>query len=181
MYDSSRDPLWPQATSRTASVTADWQRRQSLIEGVVCKEVRAVLGGGGALTEIWRSDWGLDDAGLAQVFAKTMPGHAISGWHAHQHTTDRLFALAGQVRIVLFDARSDSPTQGVINEFIAGDGRPMLVVVPPGVWHAVRNEHPAASALLLNLVDVAYRYDAPDHVELPLDHPDIPYRFPARG
>lgn len=177
MYDGSNDALWAEAQPRRASVTADWQFRQRLIDGVACKEVRSVLGGGGALTEVWRADWGLDAVGVSQVFAKTMPGHAISGWHAHQHTTDRLFVTSGQVRIVLFDARPGSRTRGTINEWVAGEQRPMLVVVPPGIWHAVRNEHPSAPAIVLNLVDVAYDYDGPDHVELPLDHPEIPYRF----
>lgn len=180
MDDGNSEALWRAATPRAASVTADWQPRQTPIDGVVWKEVRPVLGGGGALAEVWRADWGLDAAGLSQVFAKTMPGHAISGWHAHRHTTDRLFVTSGQVRIVLFDARPGSPTRGQVNEFVAGEQRPMLVVVPPGIWHAVRNEHPSLPAVLLNLVDVAYDYERPDHVELPLDHPDIPYRFAGR-
>jgi dTDP-4-dehydrorhamnose 3,5-epimerase len=174
------EALWAEAAARPASVTTDWHSRQRLIDGVAVKEIRPVLGGGGGITEVWRADWALDEQALGQVFMKTMVGHAISGWHAHEHTTDRLFVAAGQVRIVLFDARPGSASQGLINEFVAGTGRPALVVIPPGVWHAVRNEHPREAALVLNLVDVAYCYEQPDHRELALDHPDIPYRFPTR-
>jgi dTDP-4-dehydrorhamnose 3,5-epimerase len=46
------------------------------------------------------------------------------------------------------------------------------------VWHGVQNVHPGPSSVL-NLVDRAYRYEAPDHWRLPPDTAEIPYRFAA--
>jgi dTDP-4-dehydrorhamnose 3,5-epimerase len=103
------------------------------------------------------------------------PG-AISAWHTHAITTDRLFVAAGVAHIVLYDAREDSPTKGLINEFRYGEHRQALVSVPPGVWHGVRNFGPS-NAVLLNLVDVAYQYDDPDHWRLPIDTDKIPFKF----
>ena len=81
-------------------------------------------------------------------------------------------------RVVLYDARGDSPTRGQMNEFRIGTVRPGLIVIPPGVWHGVQNLHDGPSTLV-NLVDRAYRYDDPDHWRLPPDTAEIPYRFPA--
>ena len=44
----------------------------------------------------------------------------------------------GHVKLVLFDARAESATHGLINEFSFGEARPALVAIPPLVWHAVQ-------------------------------------------
>ncbi len=158
------------------SITADWQPLQPLIDGVVVREVRNVIKDNGYLTEVWREDWGLDALDVAQVFQVVLEPAAISAWHVHQHATDRLFANHGQLKLVLFDARAGSPTEGRINVFRCGTARPMLVVVPPGVWHGVQNIG-ASPGSLLNLPDRAYAYEAPDHWRVPPDSDQIPYSF----
>ena len=164
------------ATQDEQSITRDWQPLQPLIEGVRVREVRPVPKDNGVLTEIWRADWAVDDLPVAQVFQNLLQPGGISGWHVHRSTTDRIFVNSGLMKLVLHDARTASPTFGRINEFRLGDVRPALVLVPPGVWHAVQNLASEPSRLL-NLVDQSYAYEDPDHWRLPLDAPQIPYRF----
>lgn len=163
-------------SKRSQSVTSDWTVLRELIDGVRLKEVRNVPKGNGTVTEIYRRDWDLDTADVDQAFQVTLVPGAISAWHVHRLTTDRLFVNAGMMRVVLYDARESSATFGRVNEFLLGSARPGLVVVPPGVWHGVQviGSEPAS---LLNIVDLAYRYDDPDHWELPWDTERIPYRF----
>jgi dTDP-4-dehydrorhamnose 3,5-epimerase len=149
------------------------------------REVLHVPGERGTLTELFRSEW--DVAGVvAQVFHIELRSHTISAWHCHVTAVDRLFALTGVVKIVLFDARETSSTHGAINEFTVGAARPTLLVVPPEVWHGVQNLD-AAPASLVNMPSHAYEYDAPDHYRLPWDTPEIPYAWvpgaasPPRG
>jgi dTDP-4-dehydrorhamnose 3,5-epimerase len=159
------------------SVTAEWQSLQKTIDGVCVKEVRNVVkGNGDVLSEIFRRDWLLDHGVIEQVFQVVMNPGAISGWHAHRLTTDRLFVGLGLIQIVLYDSRIHSPSRGMINEFRFGAVRPAVVSVPPGIWHAVRNIA-STPAILLNLPDRAYSYEDPDHWRLPLDTDKIPYRF----
>jgi dTDP-4-dehydrorhamnose 3,5-epimerase len=158
------------------SITSDWEFRRPLIAGVAVKEVKHVPKENGHLTEVYRADWRLDEVAVSQVFQVALLPGGLSAWHSHQHTTDRLFANHGLMKIVLFDARTDSPTHGMVNEFRFGAARPALVVVPPGVWHGVKNLSHEPS-LLLNLVDRAYDYESPDHWRLPADTELIPYRF----
>ena len=113
---------------------------------------------------------------MDQVFQVLLQPNGLSAWHAHAVTTDRLFVNHGQIKIVLYDARPQSPTHGVINEYRLGTVRPALLVVPPQVWHGVQNLSHEPS-LLLNLVDEAYRYEDPDHWRLPPDTDQIPYSF----
>lgn len=158
-------------------ITRDWQSvNQRFIHGVHLKQIENVITGYGALTEVYRRDWALDEGAVDQVFQSLLEPGAISGWHAHAETTDRLFVGMGRVRIVLYDSRKSSPTFGLVNEFRSGAPRPSLVVIPPQVWHAVENIS-AVPSLLINAVDKAYRYESPDHYRLPLETDQIPYRF----
>lgn len=159
------------------SITRDWQFvAQPLIAGVVLKEVAHVHKENGHLTEIFRRDWALDPQVLDQVFQVTLEAGKVSAWHAHEVTTDRIFANRGKIKLVLYDARPTSPTYQAINEFRIGELRPALIVIPPKVWHGIQNISSNPSSIL-NLVDQSYRYESPDHWRLPSDTPEIPYRF----
>lgn len=164
------------ATKDRQSITSDWTPLIKLIDGVRVREVKNVPKRNGVLTEVFRFDWNLDDGIVQQVFQTTLAPGALSAWHTHQYTTDRLFVSQGALTIVLFDAREKSPSHGCINELRFGALRPALVVVPPGVWHGVQNTGDAPG-LILNLVDRAYQYENPDHWRLPPDTPKIPYSF----
>jgi dTDP-4-dehydrorhamnose 3,5-epimerase len=164
------------ASKDRQSITSDWVPLMKTIDGVRIREVKNVPKSNGVLTEVFRTDWGLDEGIVQQVFQTTMVPGGLSAWHVHQLSTDRLFVSQGLLKIVLFDARESSPSQGCVSEFRFGSQRPALVVVPPGVWHGVQNIG-GEPALLLNLVDRAYRYEDPDHWRLPPSTPQIPYSF----
>lgn len=157
------------------SITKDWEPLQPLIADVQVRQVRNVIRDGGYLTEIFRSDWD-EMAEVSHIFQKIMNPGEISAWHVHEETTDRLFVSTGVMKIVLYDAREDSPTRGLLNVFRFGSLRPGLVLVPPEVWHGVMNIG-AEPSLLLNLTDRLYEYENPDHWRLPWDTEEIPYRF----
>lgn len=165
------------ARKDAASITSDWDSLQNEIDGVRVREVKNVVkSNGDVLCEVFRRDWLLDEGVVDQVFQSVINPGNISAWHVHQHTTDRLFVSQGLLRIVLYDAREESTTHERVSEYRFGAVRPALLVIPPGVWHGVQNIS-NESALLLNLVDSAYRYEDPDHWRLPLDTEKIPYRF----
>jgi len=164
------------AVADRQSVTHDWQSLQDLIAGVQVKEVKNVIKDNGYLTEIWREDWPLAPGHVGQVFQARIEAAGISAWHVHRTVTDRLFANHGLLKIVLYDARPDSATYRSINVFRCGSARPMLIVVPAGVWHGMQNLADTP-ALLLNLPDQPYRYETPDHWRLPANTDRIPYSF----
>ena len=171
------DKIFLKAQKDKQSITADWLPVTSdFISGVRIKEVKNVLKNNGFLTEVYRSEWNLDDLAVGHIFQVTLNPGGLSAWHSHAFTTDRLFVNHGTIRVVLYDGREDSPTYGKINEFRTGINRPMLIVVPPKVWHGVYN-YGNTEASLLNIVDLAYDYENPDHWRLPSESVEIPYRF----
>jgi len=172
------DGFLPGARKDGQSVRPDWTPVQKTIDGVRVREVRNVQKGRGLLTEIFRSDWRLDDGVVDQVFQVALGPCEVTAWHVHRRTLDRLFVNRGAVRIVLYDARASSPTHGQVNEFRFGEQRPGLLLIPAGVWHGVQNLRDEPGGIL-NLVDRAYSYRDPDHWRLPLDSPRIPFSFTA--
>jgi dTDP-4-dehydrorhamnose 3,5-epimerase len=173
--------LWllPGAVKDEQSMTAEWtSTTRPVIDGVHVREVRHVIGASGYLTEIYRADWGLDPAAVDQVFELTLGPGSVSAWHAHGDTRDRLFVADGTARIVLYDSRPGSPTRGVVGEYRTGVLRPMLIVVPPRVWHGVQAIG-TVPARIVNIVDKQYEYADPDHSRLPHDTTEIPFRFPS--
>jgi dTDP-4-dehydrorhamnose 3,5-epimerase len=152
----------------------DWDVLQELIQGVYIKEVRHVPRDHGVITEMYRPGW--DPTGLPIVHAyqsRLFPG-AIGAWSCHERSIDRVFVNQGHVKLVLFDGRDGSPTQGRLNILHLGDVRPAFAILPTGVWHGVQNLGPS-DALFINFPSLPYQYEDPDHYRLPWDTDKIPY------
>ena len=65
---------------------------------------------------------------------------------------------------------------GQVDVFHLSPARPMLLAVPPWVWHGVQNLSNDVSTFV-NMFDRPYAYDDPDEWRLQADTPDIPFRF----
>lgn len=65
-------------------------------------------------------------------FSCAWPG-AIKGWHAHSKMTVNNAVMVGHAKLVLYDAREDSPTKGQIQELFIGEDNYCLVQIPPGI------------------------------------------------
>jgi dTDP-4-dehydrorhamnose 3,5-epimerase len=172
--------MLPGARKDGQQITQDWQKLGKTIEGVSVREVRHVPRDHGVITEIFRPEW--DPTGLPVVHiyqSRLFPG-ALGAWSCHARTTDRLFVSQGHLKIVLYDGRQGSESHGQIMELHAGDARPALVVVPPGVWHGLQNLG-TIDALVLNCPTEAYNYADPDHYRLPHDADQIPYMWNVGG
>lgn len=166
--------MLPGAKKDSQQITRDWHKIQQLIEGVSIHEVLHVPRDHGVITEVFRPEW--DPTGLPVVHvyqSRLFPG-ALGAWSCHAQSTDRLFVNSGNVKIVLYDARSESKSHELVNEFHTGEARPLLLVIPPGVWHGLQNLG-SSDALVLNFPTRAYDYEDPDHYRLPYDSREIPY------
>jgi dTDP-4-dehydrorhamnose 3,5-epimerase len=158
-------------------VQPDWTPfDETTIEGVEVRPIKNVLRDNGYLTEIFRPEWEADNKGVAHVFQRVLNPGAISAWHVHRLTTDRLFCAMGSIKLVLFDARVGSPTVRRILETRLGHLCPSLVVVPPGVYHGVKNIG-TEPCVIINAVDKPYSYEDPDQWRVPLGTDAIDYQF----
>ncbi|MCD6434607.1 MAG: dTDP-4-dehydrorhamnose 3,5-epimerase family protein [Candidatus Diapherotrites archaeon] len=133
---------------------------KKLISGVKLKKLRRIVDERGWLTEIMRSDWPLFKK-FGQVYLSVCNPGYVKAWHYHKKQTDSFVIIYGRARVGLYDARKNSETFGITNEFIVDSNNPVLIQIPPGVWHgyeALGNE----PAFLINVPDKLYNYENPD-------------------
>lgn len=168
--------MLPGATKDKQQIREDWHKLGDAIDGVSLREVRHVPRDHGVITEIFRPDWDPTGLPVVQVYQSRLFAGALGAWSCHRHTTDRLFVTMGLVKMVLYDGRDGSKTKGHLMELHAGDQRPSLVVIPPGVWHGLQCLG-SSDALVLNCPTEAYNYADPDHYRLAWDSPEIPYAW----
>jgi dTDP-4-dehydrorhamnose 3,5-epimerase len=165
-----------QARKDVASVSADGARLEEPIAGVQVRHTPTHADERGTLTEICDLRWEFTEDPLVYVYLVTIQPGQLRGWAMHREQNDRLFAYAGILRIVLYDARTDSETFGRVNIFHLGEHDPALLSIPAGIWHAVKNvcDHQGA---FVNLPSRPYQHDDPDKYRLPLENDVIPYRL----
>ncbi len=143
------------------------------IEGVHTKKLRVIPDERGWLMEILRNDDDIFER-FGQVYLTTAYPGVVKGWHYHKIQTDNFTCIRGMMKVVLYDGREDSPTCGVINEFFIGEKNPMLISVPPYVYHgfkAIGTE----TAYFLSVPTEPYNYSKPDEFRAPPDDPKIGY------
>jgi dTDP-4-dehydrorhamnose 3,5-epimerase len=144
-----------------------------MIHGVKVKELKLFPDERGYLMEILRRDDPLfQQFGQAYVTA-AYPG-VVKAWHYHRLQTDYFCVLCGMAKVVLYDAREESPTQGEINEFFLGEQQRRLVVIPPLVYHGYKNIGEGL-CLLLNLPTETYNYAEPDELRAGPHSGSVPY------
>lgn len=144
-----------------------------MIEGVRTKRLRVIPDERGRLSEILRAD---DDLFIkfGQVYITTAYPGVVKAWHWHSRQTDTLTVVSGMARVALYDARTDSPTHGEVNEFFIGVHNPLLVQIPPGVMHGFKCIG-TEECIVINCPTETYNYQEPDEHRLdPYDN-DIPY------
>ena len=86
----------------------------------------------------------------------------IKGWGMHRRQADRYVALAGRLRVVLYDGRPASTTFGQFAEFFFADEAPGFLPDPAGVWHAYGNNVGEVPCRVINFPTRPYDRDAPD-------------------
>ena len=67
--------------------------------------------------------------------------------------------------------RKGSPSEGVVERKVLGDGNSFLVRIPPGVAHGAKNLRAATPSQIIYFVDVQFSVDDKcDEGRLPWDH-----------
>lgn len=143
------------------------------IAGVHIHELGNVITRSGFMTEIFRTDWSIVGITVRQVnWVQLNPG-AVTDWHIHAKQTDHLVGVGGNIKLALWDGRESSPSHGASDVIRIGAIRPVMVIVPPGIWHGLRNES-GAPAGYINIIDETYDHKNPDSWRLSPRAADIP-------
>ena len=144
-----------------------------LIDGVKVRKLRLIPDERGFLMEMMRTDWDEFEKFGQTYITAVYPG-VVKGWHYHQKQTDHFICVHGMAKVVLYDGREDSPTQGEINEFFMGTLNPIMLKIPRGVMHGFKGISEEMT-LIVNVPTELYDYQEPDEYRLPAHTDQIPY------
>jgi len=144
-----------------------------MIDGVKVKPLKPIPDERGRVMELLRSD---DDIyqKFGQCYMTTAYPGVVKAWHYHKVQTDYFACIGGMMKLVLFDARDDSPTKGEVNEFFLGVHRPQLVTIPPGVMHGFKCISDT-EAVVVNCPTELYNPASPDEYREDAHTDKIPY------
>ena len=146
-----------------------------LIEGVVVKNLKPILDERGYLQECFRSDWPIFKK-FGQAYITIAFPNVVKAWHSHKIQTDNMVCIEGNGKLVLYDNRKESPTNGMINEIFFGEKNPALISIPPNIWHGFKAIG-GKKMIVLNLPTELYNYNKPDEYRLPYDTDEIDYSW----
>jgi dTDP-4-dehydrorhamnose 3,5-epimerase len=149
-----------------------------MIESVTTKILKVIPDDRGRLMEILRADDGFFEK-FGQIYVTTTNPGVVKAWHMHLKQADNMACIAGMLRLALYDARENSPTFKEINEFFIGIHNPLLVHIPPGVFHGWKCVSPEES-IVVNAPTEMYDYRNPDEQRLDPFQNDIPYSWARR-
>ncbi|MEM7143747.1 MAG: dTDP-4-dehydrorhamnose 3,5-epimerase family protein [Verrucomicrobiota bacterium] len=171
----SRDPIDPKRDP--PSVDADGNPLVPLPHGVTFRPAPTQVDERGWVSEIYNANWDWHEDPLVFVYAFTVLPGMIKGWGMHKKHEDRYYIVNGRMKVVMFDDRPDSPTNGLVSEVVLSHFNRRLMNIPPGIWHANWNIGDE-EVLVVNCPTTPYDHANPDKYRLPLDTDKIPYDFP---
>ena len=103
-----------------------------MINGVRVHSLKQIPDERGKIMHMLRSDDPHFEKFGEIYFSVVFPG-VVKGWHVHSRMTLNYAVVCGMIKLVLFDARSQSPTHGELMELFVGEDNYVLVQIPPGV------------------------------------------------
>ena len=144
-----------------------------MIDGVKVKKLKVVPDDRGRLMEILRRDEELFEQ-FGQVYVTTAYPGIIKAWHYHKLQSDNFTCVTGKIRLALYDSRKDSPTYREVNEFVLSFEEPILVHIPPFIYHGFKCVDKKES-IIINTVTEPYNKQNPDEYRLDAFENDINY------
>jgi dTDP-4-dehydrorhamnose 3,5-epimerase len=155
------------------TVTQDGTRVETKIDGVIVSTPINHVDHRGRVFEIYSgaTDEWVDP--LVYCYSFTVRPQQMKGWGLHLHKDDRYTLISGELLTLLYDARTDSQTHGVVQKVTLSAQGARKLLIPRGVWH-LNLALGDAEVHLINHPTAAYNYDSPDRYLLPHNTTEIP-------
>lgn len=143
--------------------------------GVLITPLKKLDNERGHLMEVQRND-DPHYPGFGQAYVTCTLPDVVKAWYRHREQVDQIAPVSGMATTVLYDSRKDSPSYKHILVVSLNEREPVLLRIPPGVWHG----HKATGKVpvyLLHLNTIPYQYNNVDEERLASNSPLIPYEW----
>jgi dTDP-4-dehydrorhamnose 3,5-epimerase len=125
-----------------------------MIDGVIITPLRKIPDDRGTILHILKSsDFGYKKFG--EVYCSTVFPGIVKGWHLHKKMTLNYIVIKGMIKFVLFDERTGSKTNGMLEEIYLGEANYIRVTVPPLIWNGFIGIG-LEEAFVINVTDIPH-------------------------
>ena len=172
------DPSVAAARRDVATVTASGRPLAQCIEGVISAAPVNHVDHRGRVFEIYGGESSHWAEPIVYCYAFSVRPGLVKGWGLHEHKDDRYTLICGELLVILYDARVDTPTYGLVQKVMLTPEGTRQVLIPAGVWHLNICMSPN-EAFVVNHPTRIYDHASPDRLVLPFDTDEIPVDIPA--
>jgi dTDP-4-dehydrorhamnose 3,5-epimerase len=147
-----------------------------MIYGIEIKELTTYPDERGFFREIIRVTDGFFSEGFGQFSHSLMYPGVAKAWHIHKTQVDWWYVPVGNIKVVLHDMRTNSPTKGQTEEYFLGENYGAKVLkIPPGVAHGCK----ALGSVSHLFYITSKTYDPEEEGRIAHDDPKIGYDWEA--
>jgi dTDP-4-dehydrorhamnose 3,5-epimerase len=145
-----------------------------IIEGIKLEKLNQFIDDRGAVLHMLRSDSPYFTSFGECYFSEVFSGK-VKAWKRHKKQTQNISVPIGRVKLVIYDDRENSSTNG--NVFVIELGRPdsyNRITIPPNLWYGFSCIS-KSNSLLVNCPDIPY--SSIECEILDLENQIIPYKW----
>ncbi len=114
---------------------------------------------------------------FGEIYFSTIYAGVVKGWHRHRDMTLNYACIEGRIKLVMFDDREGSRTQGELMEVFLGPDNYSLVIIPPEIWNGFKGMT-APYAIVANCC--THPHDPSRSVRMDPFNNEIPYDWSVR-
>lgn len=111
---------------------------------------------------------------FGEVYFSWIYQNIIKAWHKHIDMTMNYAVPVGCVKVVLYDDRPESKTNGEVEEYFMSPDDYYLLTIPSGVWYGLKSVGPQSS-MIVNCATIPH--DPKEIVRIDPFDSSIPYSW----
>ena len=144
-----------------------------MIEGIKIIKKNIISDDRGKILHMLRND-DKEFEKFGEIYFSYVYPRKIKACHLHKKMTLNYTAVFGSIKLVLYDNRKYSKTNGVVQEIFLSNENHNLVIIPPNIWNGFTTVDDNIS-VLANCPDIPH--NKLEIVRLSFDDSTIPYNW----
>ena len=136
---------------------------QQLIDGIHITELKIIPNVKGDILHVLKSTDKTFNL-FGEAYFTTIKKGCIKGWKKHSLMVSNLIVAVGEIKLVFYDQRIESPTNNVVNIFNLSIDNYKRITVEPNIWFAF--EGIDEYNLLLNISNILHDSAESENIEL---------------
>ena len=117
-----------------------------MIKDIIITKLKIITDERGSVMHMLRNDDKIFK-NFGEIYFSTINPNKIKAWHLHKESYLNYACISGEVKLVLFDNRSDSPSKNQYQDIFLSPKNYVLVTIPPNIWNGFKGLHSEKSII----------------------------------